>query len=184
MRCCLSVLPGSKLTLELLVPLLHYEVVLREEAIGRFLLKVESAGSGRPRVGRVVCVGERLGEASLPGRPGLELAHRQQAISGDTLVSHDAEQLAGRHAGIFHEHLKIVTRGKTLTRLPRADGGNRNTQILGDVLERNSVLVPPVGEGGRKAGADVAVELRLFGHGKSLDESRAGIKAAQSLVYR
>ena len=114
--------------------------------------------------------GGRLGEASLPGAPALDLAHRQQAIGGDTLVGHHAEEFAGRQAGIFHEQLEIVTRGKTLPRLPRADGGNGNAQILGNRLERNLVLPPPVAEGGRKAGADVTVKLRLLGQGKRLNE--------------
>ena len=102
----------------------------------------------------------------LPGTPGLDLAHRQKALGGDTLVGHDAEELARRQAGIFHENLEIVTRGKTFPRLPRADGGNGNPQILGDVLEENSILLPPVAESSRKAGANVTVELRLWGHGK------------------
>ena len=123
----------------------------------------------RARLERAVCGGGRLGEASLPRTPGLDLAHRQKAISRNTLVRHDAEQLAGRQAGVFHEVLKIVTREKTLPRLPRADGGKGNTQMLGDVLERNLVLPTPVAEGSSEAGSDVAVELRLSGHGESFE---------------
>ena len=51
--------------------------------------------------------GGRLGEASLPDVPGLDLVHRQQAVGGDTLVRHDAEQLARRQAGVFHEHPQV-----------------------------------------------------------------------------
>ena len=44
-------------------------------------------------------MGGGRGEASLPGGPALDLAHRQQAVGGDTLVGHDAEELAGLHPG-------------------------------------------------------------------------------------
>ena len=104
--------------------------------------------------------------------PGLDLAQRQKALAGDTLVGHDAEELAGRQAGIFHEDLEVVTRGKTLPRLPGADGGDGDTQMLGDVLEWNSILPPPVAESGRKARADVTVKLSLSGHGQSLRQVR------------
>jgi hypothetical protein len=114
----------------------------------------------------------RTSEAPLPGTPGLDLAHRQKALGGDTLVGHDAEELAGGQAGICHEDLEVVTRGKTLPRLPRADGGNGDTQMLGDVLEGNSILPPPVAESGRKARADVTVKLSLSGHGENLRQIR------------
>ena len=123
-------------------------------------------------------MGGLFGEALLPGPPGHDLAQRQKALGGDTLVGHDAEQLAGRQAGIFHEDLEIVTRGKTLPRLPRTDGGNGNTQMLGDVFEGNSILPPPVAEGSSKAGADVAVKLRLWGHSRRLHGPQTTIKCA------
>jgi len=120
-----------------------------------------------------------LGEAPLPGTPGvpgLDLPQRQQALGGDALVGHDAEELAGGQAGIFHEQLEIVARGKILAQLPRANSGNRDAQILGNLLERNLALPPPVGEGGRKAGADIAVELSLLGHGESLRPVHTSMK--------
>ena len=120
-----------------------------------------------------------LGEAPLPGTPGvpgLDLPQRQQALGGDALVGHDAEELAGRQAGIFHEQLKIVTRGKILAQLPRTNGGSGNAQILGNRLERNLALPPPVAKRNRKADAAVAMELRLLGHGRSLHEVRIARK--------
>ena len=97
-------------------------------------------------------------------------AHRQQAISGDALVGHDAEKLAGRHTGILGEHLEMATGGKTFAQLPVADRGNRQVQVLSDLLERDVVLHPPVAERGCKAGANVALGLRLFDHGRILRE--------------
>ena len=45
-------------------------------------------------------------------------AHRQQALSRDALVRHDAEELAGRQAGVVHQHLEVATGRKPLTQLP------------------------------------------------------------------
>jgi len=108
---------------------------------------------------------------------GWYLAHRQQAVGGDTLIRHDAKQLAGRQAGVVHEHLEIKSPGKPFTRLPRADGGHGNAQVLGDRLECDLVLLPPVAERDREAGARVAVELMLLGHGETLSARRADVKA-------
>ena len=107
---------------------------------------------------------------------GLELAHRQQAVGRDTFVGHDTEQLAGRQAGIFHQHLEIVTRGETLTQLPGADRGNGNAQVHGDLLKRNLVLPSPVAKGGGKADADVAMKLGLPSHTRSLRRISQTIK--------
>src|ERR1035437_1091705 len=49
---------------------------------------------------------------------------------------------------------------------------HRNAQIHGDPLQRDVVFQSPVAERSRKAGADVAVETRLFGHGERLPEIR------------
>ena len=94
-------------------------------------------------------------------------AHGEQAVSRDALVGHDAEELAWRHACVVHEPLKIATAGESLSQFPGIDRGYRKAQILGDLLERKAVLHPPVVERGRKTGADVALELRLFSHGKN-----------------
>jgi len=56
----------------------------------------------------------------------------------------------------------------TFARLPRTDRGNRQAQLFAKLLQRDFVLAPPRGERGRKAGADVALEVRLFGHGSKL----------------
>ena len=124
-------------------------------------------------------MGGGRGEASLPGGPALDLAHRQQAVGGDTLVGHDAKELAGRQAGVFHERLQVAALGQALTRLPGADGGNGNAQITGDSLEWNLVLPAPVAEGARKAGADVTMKIPLLGHGQSVREIRPGVKRAK-----
>jgi len=124
-------------------------------------------------------VGGGRGEASLPDGPALDLAHRQQAVGGDTLVGHDAKELAGRQAGVFHERLQVAALGQALTRLPGADGGNGNAQITGDSLEWNLVLPAPVAEGARKAGADVTMKIPLLGHGQSVREIRPGVKRAK-----
>jgi len=73
-----------------------------------------------------------------PGRPELELAYHRQAILGHPLVDHHAEELARRQAGIAHAPLKIPSGGKALAQLPRADGGNRKTQVPGNPLECDS----------------------------------------------
>ena len=65
----------------------------------------------------------------------LLLRHRQQAVGRDTLVRHDAEEPARRHAGIVREHLKMATGGKPLPRLPVIDSGHRNAQVHGDFLQ-------------------------------------------------
>lgn len=165
----------------ILIVRLHHEPVLREQATPHFPVKLELAG-GSAGICANGLAGTRgrgpggwfpwgtPGEASLPGMPPLEGAHRQRAIGGDTLVGHHAEPFAGRQAGIFHEQFEIVTRGKILAQLPRANGGNGNAQILGNRLERNLALPPPVSEGGRKAAADVTVKLRLLDQGKRLNE--------------
>ena len=167
----------------ILIVQFYYKLVLREESTALFPVKPECAGrcagvcanqfagTGGPcgwGARGVLRADGRLGEASLPGGPALDPAHRQQAVGRDTLVGHDAEELAGGQAGIFHEQLEIVSRGKIRAQLPGANGGNGNAQVLGNLFERNLALPPPVGEGGRKAGADVAVKLSLSGHGESL----------------
>ena len=96
---------------------------------------------------------------------GLRLsAHRQQAISGDALVRHDAEEAAGRHACIIGDHLEVATGGKSLAQLPGVNRGNREAQVFGNFLQRDVVLPSPSAERRRKAGADVALEVGLFGH--------------------
>jgi hypothetical protein len=60
----------------------------------------------------------------------------------------------------------MATGRKPLPRLPGIDRGNRNAQIHGDLLQGDVAFQSPVAERGRKAGADVAVEVRLWGHGK------------------
>ena len=112
--------------------------------------------------------------------PGLDLAHRQKALGGDTLVGHDAEEFAGRHAGVIHQNLEVATGEKPLPQLPGIDRGNREAQIVGNLLQRDVVLHPPVAERGCKAGADVTLAVRLLGHGESLPEVRATIKHANS----
>jgi hypothetical protein len=140
-----------------------------DRKVGRLRERVGwEARSPRSGVGKAIHAGGDFAEASLPGMPGFDLPHRQKALGGDTLVRHNAEQLTGWKMRIFHEQFEIVTRGKAISRLPRANGGNRNTQILGDYLKGNLVLPPPVAEGECKAGSDVTVKLRLFGHGTSL----------------
>ena len=108
------------------------------------------------------------------GRAGVlwPSAHRQQAISRDALVRHDAEEPARRHAGVVHQHLEVAAGGKPLPQFPGIDRGNREAQIPGNLLQRDVVLEPPVTERGRKAGADVALEVRLLGHGTRLHEVR------------
>ena len=66
--------------------------------------------------------------------------HRHQAISRNTLVRHDAEELARRHACIVGEHLEVVSGGKPLAKLPRIDRGNRKAQVSGNLLQRDALL--------------------------------------------
>ena len=126
----------------------------------------------------------RLGEASLPRKalPSLgvrfDSAHRQQALARNTLVGHNTEQLAGWQAGILHEQLEVITRGKILTQFPPADGSDGEAQVLGDSFEGNLVLLPPVAEGACKASAYVALKLRILGHGGSLEGIGGGSKEA------
>ena len=95
-------------------------------------------------------------------------AHRQQAISRNALVCHHAEEPARRHARIVHEPLKIATGGKPFTQLPGIDRGNREPQILGDLLQRDMPFHSPVAERRRKAGADIAAKIRVFRHSQNL----------------
>ena len=79
----------------------------------------------------------------------------------------------------------MPTGWKALPRLPGIDRGNRNTQIHSDLLQRDVVFQSPVAERGRKAGADVAVELGPLSHGESLPEtrvSRKGLNESRSLA--
>jgi hypothetical protein len=103
--------------------------------------------------------------ASGPYLGGRDLAHRQQAISRDTLVGHDAEQLAGGLVSVVREHLEVALGGEALAQLPQADGVDREAQVGGDLLQGDLVLPAPVLERNRKAGTDVALEFRVFGHG-------------------
>ena len=130
---------------------------MRKKAMGQFTLKVEFGGRG--------------------GARGLRLtAHRQQTVGRNALVRHDAEQLARRHAHIVHQHLEVATIGKPLAQLPGIDRGNRQAHILGHFLQRNSVLPAPRAERGREAGTDVAMEVRLWGHRRSIYAVRGSRK--------
>src|ERR1017187_6851487 len=70
----------------------------------------------------------------------------------------------------------MATGRKPLPRLPVVDRGNRNAQIRGNLLQGDVAFQPPVAECGRKAGADVTVELRLLSHGESLPDIRVSGK--------
>ena len=107
-------------------------------------------------------------------------AHRQEAISRDALVRHDAEEFARRHARIVREHFEMATGREPLPRLPGIDRRNRQAQIAGNLLQRDVVLATPVAERRRKARADITLRLRFLGHGESLPEVRATIKHANS----
>ncbi len=106
----------------------------------------------------------------LPGRPGLKVGHRQQAISRNAFVRHYTEELARRQPGILHQHLEIITRGKALPRFPRAYRGNGDAQIVSNFLKRNPAFAAPIAESRGKAGANVAVERWVPGHGRSLTQ--------------
>ena len=154
---------------------MNYHLRPPEEAMGRFPFKMESAGetavcSSRRHWGGCPCA--TRSSTSSRGYP----AHCQQAVSGDTLVRHDAKQLAWGQAGVFHEQFEIVTRGKAFARLPRANGGGGNAQIPGDGLEGKLILPSPVAERDCKAGADVAMKLRRLAHGGILAKSCPEIK--------
>ena len=107
-------------------------------------------------------------------------AHRQQALGWDALVRHDAEELAGRHAGVVHQLFQAAASGKPLTQFPGTDRGDRKTQVLGNLLQGDVVLPSPRAERGRKAGPDVTMKMRLLGHGKSVREIRLGVKRAKA----
>lgn len=85
----------------------------------------------------------------------------------------DAEETAGRNSGVIHQLLEIFTRRESLPQLPGIDRGNRQPKVLGNLLQRDIVLRPPVAKGGREVGADVALYVRLLSHGRSLRVSRA-----------
>ena len=112
----------------------------------------------------------RLGAASLPG--GLDLAQRQQALRRDALVGHDAEEFAGWLAGVVGEHREVAFGGEALAYLPQADGVDREVQVGSDSLQGDLVLLAPVLECNREAGANVALEFGLLGHGGSLGKVR------------
>ena len=91
---------------------------VRQQAMGRFPFKVEVADRVRcclrkRATGRGAC---QCHAASNTLRS--YSAQRQQAVGGNTLVRHDAEQLAGWQAGVFHQHLEIVTSRKPFAQLP------------------------------------------------------------------
>ena len=85
----------------------------------------------------------------------------QLALRRHAFVRHDAEQAAGRHAGVIDERLKMLARRKPLAQFPRADGGDGNAQPDGDFFQGNLVLPPPRAECFRKAGANIAAEWRV-----------------------
>ena len=109
-----------------------------------------------------------LGERSLPGS-GL-FGHRQEAFRRDTLVRHDAEEFAGRHTGVVGKHLKVGSGGEPFAQFPEADGIQGEAQVGGDLLKGDPFLPAPVLECNREAGADVALEFGLRGHGGSLGD--------------
>ena len=91
--------------------------------------------------------------------------HRQQAIRGDALVRHHAEEPARRQAGMFRQHLGSAAGGEPLAQFLGIDRGHRQSQVFGNCLEGNVMLPSPRAERRRKARSDVAVELRLRDHG-------------------
>jgi hypothetical protein len=94
--------------------------------------------------------------------PPAEPLHGQFALRRHTRVPHRAEQLARRQAGIVHDQLQIVPRGKVLTRLPPSDRRNRNAQILRDRFEGDPVLAPPDSERDGKTRPKITMNRRLF----------------------
>ena len=66
--------------------------------------------------------------------------------------------------------------GEPSSSFPGADRGNGNTQFHRDHLEWDVVLQSPIAEGDREAGADIAAELRLLSHSKSLHELRVDLQ--------
>ena len=108
----------------------------------------------------------------------------QQTFRRNTLVRGHAEESARRHSHIVHKYLEMATDRKVLPRLPGIDRGHRNAQVRGDLLEGDVVFQSPVAERGRKAGADVAVELGLWGHGESLLEHYAAGKGVNPPTER
>jgi hypothetical protein len=124
---------------------------MNREATGHFQLKVEN---------------ERREKRQGSGL----LGHRQQAFSRDALVGYDAEEFAGRHTGVVGEHLEMGSGGEPFTKFPQADGIQGEAQVGGDLLKGDPFLPAPVLECDREAGADVALEFGLFGHGKSLPD--------------
>jgi hypothetical protein len=154
---------------------------------GIFNFKLKAAGSERVLscAGLARSLGSRgrsasrisgpLGERSLPG--GLPfLGHRQQALGRDALVRHDAEEFAGRHTGVFSEHLKVRSGGEPFAQFPQVDGIQGEAQVGGDLFKGDPFLPTPILEGNREAGADVALEFGFLGHAGSLDRVRVRSK--------
>ena len=100
----------------------------------------------------VVLGGRRLG--------GL-FEHGQQTLCRHAFVRHDAEETAGRHAGIVDQSLEMFLRWKSLAQFPCVDCGYGNATLGGDFFQRNVVLPAPCAKCFRKAGADVAMQWRV-----------------------
>ncbi len=95
-------------------------------------------------------------------------SYGQQTIGRNTLVGHDAEEFAGGHAGVIHQHLEIARSGKAMAQLPGVDGRHGHAEIPSDLLEREIMLQAPGSEGRGKTEADVAPEALLLRHGWSV----------------
>jgi hypothetical protein len=100
----------------------------------------------------------------------------EAAAAGVAMAGVDAEQLAGRLAGVGGEQFKIIPGGEAFAALPFMDGGDGETQVGGDLFQGDSLFASPSPESVGKALANLTFESRPWKHTGIPPQIRAGWK--------